>query len=398
LHDEEVQKPDQSIPKGKFDNGEDQVYHMDGLGRLETIPKAVAADLRKHWYLNPSDGRLKHISEVQKSAVLKSHVAPAMRMLDKASGMKRGKSGSAEGLLAAYFTLPFLVRSSPCVTNAFSFQITFNHAPQIVWPSTLDPPLRNSGLYDPVRYRDWYYADVARNPRDNEDEYADDDVDTRQGRLSAFELHHSEQFGSDVPLQESITLAAESAPAPLQRGQVPERSFGPRRLCFIDHEANGEYPVYKPMLLSEWKSEMHKEYPEYVFVSYTAAQLFTRTRDELVNWPLSADARNDLELEGQRNRDILTRIGAEAARHAGVPAFWVDFESGSNMAETTESQPEVYAICDILRAAHSMIIVRGPLFERDALDTDFKPRQRSFAPDTPEYWLAEWGAAIVDPT
>ncbi|KZL84520.1 3-hydroxyisobutyrate dehydrogenase protein [Colletotrichum incanum] len=53
----------------------------------------------------------------------------------------------------------------------------------------------------------------------------------------------------------------------------------------------------------------------------------------------------------------------DAAKRVGKRAFWVDFECVRNddgVARSTSSSEDVYRICDIVRAAHSMIIAIGP--------------------------------------
>lgn len=59
----------------------------------------------------------------------------------------------------------------------------------------------------------------------------------------------------------------------------------------------------------------------------------------------------------------LVSLGIEAALSAGKKAFWLDFEcvrDADGVARSSSNSMDVYHICDIVRAAHSMIIALGP--------------------------------------
>lgn len=53
----------------------------------------------------------------------------------------------------------------------------------------------------------------------------------------------------------------------------------------------------------------------------------------------------------------------DAAQRAGKKVFWTDFESVQDvngLARSSSKSDDVYRTCDIVRAAHSMIIATGP--------------------------------------
>ena len=45
----------------------------------------------------------------------------------------------------------------------------------MIWPGSIDEPLRNNGNFDPVPYRDWDYPENARNIQEQEDHGQDND-------------------------------------------------------------------------------------------------------------------------------------------------------------------------------------------------------------------------------
>jgi len=252
-----------------------------------------------------------------------------------------------------------------------------------------------------VQYRDWCYADVAKNPRENEDPYEDEPM--VQSNVAA--THHLRpNLTSD-----SISLnpmRRRNFTSPQQKGKLlQERSLGPRRLCFIDQPitpsatspATSAHPVYTTTEVSDWQAQ-HPDagFPRFLFVSYTAAQFFTKTREDMQGWGLTAQEVDHRSRIGKKTREELTDLGVRIARNRGLDAFWIDFEClgsmGQNAAQVADQpEPEVYAICDIVRATHSMVIVCGPLspFEQSS-----RKIPTAFVPNSNPEWVAEWGARL----
>ncbi|KAJ4357257.1 uncharacterized protein N0V89_001832 [Didymosphaeria variabile] len=103
---------------------------------------------------------------------------------------------------------------------------------------------------------------------------------------------------------------------------------------------------------------------EFIFVSYTRLQFRVATEQEIANYDYpSEDEREANRQVARKDRQQLIDYGIDAAQRAGKRAFWLDFECVRNedgVARSTSSSDDVYRICDIVRAAHSMIIAIGP--------------------------------------
>lgn len=94
----------------------------------------------------------------------------------------------------------------------------------------------------------------------------------------------------------------------------------------------------------------------------------------------------------EHDRTTLLKLGIEAARAAGKNAFWVDFEcirDEDGVARTNSTSYDVYEICDVVRAAHSMIIVTGP-----SVDSRLTHGQQSYTPPNAGAWLRQWGSRL----
>ncbi|KAK1963387.1 hypothetical protein LY78DRAFT_671915 [Colletotrichum sublineola] len=137
---------------------------------------------------------------------------------------------------------------------------------------------------------------------------------------------------------------------------------------------------------------------EFVFVSYTRMQFRVATEAEIDkhNYPDEATREANREI-ARRDRKTLAQWGIDAAKRVGKRAFWLDFECVRNddgVARSTSSSEDVYRICDIVRAAHSIIIAIGPsASEKIAAQIDGR--------ETPGYrreevtpWLRQWGSRL----
>lgn len=160
---------------------------------------------------------------------------------------------------------------------------------------------------------------------------------------------------------------------------TPSRDLGPRYLCFLttpSTEATDSQYVVRKVEDSQIATET-----DYVFVSYTRDQFFTRNPNNL--------SHDDLKIAATRDRSTLVDYAITAAKEAEVPAFWIDFECvrPKDGADGEDDLEDVYRICDIVRAAHSMIIVVGP-----PLDTNKYPISNDSS--TRSEWLLNWGKSI----
>ncbi|KAA8651689.1 uncharacterized protein ATNIH1004_000585 [Aspergillus tanneri] len=108
---------------------------------------------------------------------------------------------------------------------------------------------------------------------------------------------------------------------------ITERPLRPRRLCLLRGEQEIEI-----IDVSTWEA-VHGSV-DYVFICYTTEQF-----------------ESDTDLEE------LHRIAQVAARTAGVAAYWI---ACSCMPDDEEQSEDVYRISDVVRGAHSLVVVIGP--------------------------------------
>ncbi|KAK7229904.1 hypothetical protein V2G26_002074 [Clonostachys chloroleuca] len=100
------------------------------------------------------------------------------------------------------------------------------------------------------------------------------------------------------------------------------------------------------------------------------------------------------------DRETLARWGVDAALAAGKPAFWLDFEcvrDSDGVARSSSKSEDVYRICDIVRAAHSMIIAIGPSAEdkiKNLLRGDDSRSSKMFNTEHSSQWLRQWGSRL----
>ncbi|KAK6065008.1 hypothetical protein SCUP234_12778 [Seiridium cupressi] len=206
---------------------------------------------------------------------------------------------------------------------------------------------RNGGLHDPVLYRDWRYAKIARNRSEG---HGEDDRDDQEGGENVRLLH------GDIELRnmnrQATTTAYEAGMKEMDEDydDMPAPHFRPRFLCFLRYNQQGMPTHCETWNVADWINQ-HGDYAstDFVFLSYTRRQ-FCAT--------LSAYTKMT-----ERDRAALLSYGMEAARAAGKQAFWVDFEcirDIDNVARAESQSNDVYRICDIVHAAHSLVVLVGP--------------------------------------
>ncbi|KAI1351200.1 hypothetical protein F5Y01DRAFT_315056 [Xylaria sp. FL0043] len=151
-----------------------------------------------------------------------------------------------------------------------------------------------------------------------------------------------------------------------------KRHLRPRKLCVI---CGNSFEVVDS--LESDNDDSINERGEYVFVSYTRAQFHTYTRDDMENWDLPTTeeermVRHFMETQCDADRQRLSEIGMQAARDAGVKAFWIDVYC---MDDTILRTMDSHRICDVARGAKSMVIaiqdtVENRAFRRPAQTVD----------------------------
>ncbi|EXJ60457.1 hypothetical protein A1O7_04610 [Cladophialophora yegresii CBS 114405] len=192
------------------------------------------------------------------------------------------------------------------------------------YPTDIEGQVRNHGNYDPVPYRYWSYPVTARNFRENLGEKPNSRFisSTKDFRLS-------------------------------------DRCLRPRLLCFLDVQTD-DNP--RGLLDPQRWIDAHGGgvEPTYIFVSYTAEKQFERRCRE---------ARRDIQETGSSScacdacrysaadAEALHAIAYQAARNAGVAAYWTDQCCMSS--DKNELQDDVYRISDVTRGAAKIVVVVG---------------------------------------
>jgi hypothetical protein len=165
------------------------------------------------------------------------------------------------------------------------------------------------------------------------------------------------------------------------RQTSPLRPLGPRYLCFLTEtrtEATGSFYVVRRVNKSQTAADT-----DYVFISYTRRQFYTQNAFKPSISPATLVG---LKAAAERDKATLVGYAITAAKEAGVPAFWVDFECvrPEDDGDEQAGMEDVYRICDIVRAAHSMSIVIGPPLDEHNEHVANDPFNKA-------EWLLDWG-------
>jgi hypothetical protein len=132
---------------------------------------------------------------------------------------------------------------------------------------------------------------------------------------------------------------------------------------------------------------------DFVFVSYTRWHFRVDTEEEINSKHAGKKELADYAAQAKADRAALIDFGIKAARSAGKRAFWLDFEcirDIDNIARADSQSDDVYRICDIVRAAHSLVIVVGP-------PTDSRlpgGKEQAYSPTAMDQWLQQWGMRL----
>lgn len=186
-----------------------------------------------------------------------------------------------------------------------------------------------------------------------------------------------------IPHEQNQTQQSRSAN---RAANMPERLLGPRYLCYLD---DSKPRGYNTMRTHDWTQAVgNGSTSNYVFISYTRRQFYT----QIIGDPsLPAERSERLQQGADRDTDTLIRFAVLAAKAAGVKAFWIDFEcvqpEDGELAE--DSMEDVYRICDIVRAAYSLVIITGPPVNLDGNHVTAADSMGNKAD-----WLHEWGKRL----
>ncbi|KZL70700.1 3-hydroxyisobutyrate dehydrogenase protein [Colletotrichum tofieldiae] len=204
-------------------------------------------------------------------------------------------------------------------------------------------------------------------------------------------------ISSEQPYTDNIRLSgALPLSSDARRAGSSPISLRPRYLCFVKDFDEG---IYETVKVSDYLEQHGDDIDlEFVFVSYTRIQFRVATEEEINKHKYPDEATREANREiARRDRRTLAQWGIDAAKRVGKRAFWLDFECVRNddgVARSTSSSEDVYRICDIVRAAHSMIIAIGPpASDKVAALIDGR--------ETPAYrreevtpWLRQWGSRL----
>lgn len=161
-------------------------------------------------------------------------------------------------------------------------------------------------------------------------------------------------------------------------------------MCFLVNDSDSDQgPSYETSDVASWVARNHGDNDaSYVFISYTRNQFYTQVHIESDGSVEDADLRQGI---ASRDKALLVEFAIKAANAANVPAFWIDFECVRAEEErlNSETVEEVYRICDIARAAHSMAIVLAPSLESNP-ERDIEPATNTEKAD----WLRDWGTRL----
>ncbi|KAF5874855.1 putative 3-hydroxyisobutyrate dehydrogenase protein [Botrytis fragariae] len=181
-----------------------------------------------------------------------------------------------------------------------------------------------------------------------------------------------------------------SSSTSLNTNDVPERQLGPAYLCFLDPSASTGYTTRH---VSTWAQSHGNSYPNYMFTPYTRLQFYTIISGD-PSLPSSINARRQAAAE--QDMGMLIQFAIRAAKTAGIDAFWIDYECihPEEDEDPDKSIGEVYRICDIVRACHSMAIVVGPRFNFTNYTHDAMERGSDDLSYTKTQWLRDWGSHL----
>ncbi|KAI1777554.1 hypothetical protein F4818DRAFT_317572 [Hypoxylon cercidicola] len=209
-------------------------------------------------------------------------------------------------------------------------------------------------------------------------------------------LEHSGAATSGQQYLDNIRLgSALSTSTPVQTDTTPA-SLRPRYLCLVRDFEKG---IYETVQVSDYLDQNGDDVDlEFVFVSYTRMQFRVATPEEIDKYEYPDEATREANKKlAQEDRETLARWGIDAAKRVGKNAFWLDFECVRNedgSATSTSTSEDVYRICDIVRAAHSMIIAIGPPTSEKVASLVAGEKPMAYSRERMTPWLRQWGSRL----
>ncbi|KAI0406826.1 hypothetical protein F4802DRAFT_77668 [Xylaria palmicola] len=208
------------------------------------------------------------------------------------------------------------------------------------------------GRYPPIRYKHFSYPKAPRNRKEaarSEQIRNTEEADPLLGQ----------RHGSQAPNRRPARQSDIPDDGVMDGVLIFRRHLRPRKLCVIrdNGTASRSNPVpFDVVDSADWDSDNEKG--EYVFVSYTRAQFHTYTHDDMRDWdtPATEEAkavRDFMYDQCEADRYRLCEVGIQAARDAGVNAFWIDVYC---MDDAELRKMDSHRICDVARGAKSMVI------------------------------------------
>ncbi|KAK8133576.1 hypothetical protein PG984_005588 [Apiospora sp. TS-2023a] len=369
----------------------DSLWHSDAFGRVVEIDTEVHA---QEMYLSPVDGRLTPLV-VQGT----SHGSFEPGGTEATGRWQR--SGPAAMQVSSILRLVHWTYSSMVALKWVPSCLLL--LPMLLWPQSLEGTLRNGGNYDQVCAFDRRYPKVARNHKENRSPKGDDEMRERETGEESLQPLLPEGHFEMTPISHAPDALATNDNNIFEdldvdvndnSDDVLPRHFGPRFLCFLQYDYNGNVTGCETRLVADWVREHGDDSDtDFVFLSYTRRQFCVATPEELTGWEVDPAIREALSRIAPTDRETLRQYGIEAALSAGKSAFWLDFEcirDDDGISKATSQSFDVYRICDIVRAAHSLAILVGPpLQSRYSLAT-----HEPYSPEAMVRWLQEWATRL----
>ncbi|KAI1810125.1 hypothetical protein GGS20DRAFT_568897 [Poronia punctata] len=367
--------------------------HRDAYGRILHIDQTLAG---RELYLRPSDGRLRSLRvqgiddaigygqrSWERNGRLKSRISWILQ-INRWTYSSVLVEGTEQRRYTPSTVFPLLLKWIPACLLLVIL---------LIIPQNLEGIFKNGGNYDPIKYQDWRYPKVSRNRKEGEDEAS---------------ANQSDDLESEPLLEEGaieMDNMARQLPAMLQMDDeemdeefddLPARHFRPRYLCFLQDGPRGPDTEYETWNVTDW-TKQHGEHSstDFVFISYTRRQFLITPEQKWRGKPEPDEATQiSYRQQADADRTMVLAYGMEAARSAGKRAFWVDFEcirDADNVARGTAQSDDVFRICDIVRAAHSLVVLVGTPHEARQPG---EARQNDYDAASMDEWLREWGTRL----
>ncbi|KAK8076890.1 hypothetical protein PG996_003060 [Apiospora saccharicola] len=351
----------------------DSLWHSDAFGRVVEID---TEDHAQEMYLSPVDGRLTPLA-VQGT----SHGSFEPGGTEATGRWQR--SGPAVMQVSSILRLVHWTYSSMVALKWIPSCLLL--LPMLLWPQSLEGTLRNNRNYNQVCAFDRRHPKVGRNHKENRCRNGEEEIREREtGEESLQPLLQEGHFVMTPKSHPSAALAVSDSNTP----EDVEDNFSD------DYDFNGNVTGCETRLVADWVRERGDDYDtDFVFLSYTRRHFCVATPEELTGWNVEPATREALSSIAPMDREMLRQYGIEAALAAGKSALWLDFEcirDDDGISKATSQSFDVYRICDIVRAAHSLAILEGP-----PLPSRYSPATHEpYSPQAMVRWLREWGTRL----